>query len=70
MRKHGKLWCFRISRSVAADTPGADEAKAFARQALHAETLGLVHPVTKETLSFTAPLPDDMSSLLRALRGL
>lgn len=41
----------------------------FRRQALHAATLGFVHPVTKEDLEFNAPLPDDMTELLRALGG-
>ena len=34
------------------------------RQALHARTLGFVHPRTKEFVHFAAPLPDDMSALL------
>lgn len=34
--------------------------KVLPRQALHAYTLGFVHPVTGETLHFTADLPDDM----------
>ncbi len=37
------------------------------RQALHAAVLGFVHPVTGETLRFTAPLPPDMAALTRAL---
>lgn len=34
--------------------------KILPRQALHAKTLGFVHPVTKEWMNFEAPLPDDM----------
>ncbi|WP_417719704.1 RluA family pseudouridine synthase [Salipiger sp.] len=41
----------------------------FDRQALHAALLGFDHPVTGEHLTFEAPLPDDMSALLAALRG-
>ena len=41
----------------------------FPRQALHAATLGFVHPVTGERLSFEAPLPADMQRLLTTLRG-
>ncbi|MFT3974688.1 MAG: RluA family pseudouridine synthase [Amaricoccus sp.] len=41
---------------------------AFPRQALHAETLGFVHPVTGEPLRFTSPLPADMERLLDDLR--
>jgi 23S rRNA pseudouridine1911/1915/1917 synthase len=38
------------------------------RQALHARTLGFVHPVTRETLRFDAPLPSDMQKVLDLLR--
>jgi 23S rRNA pseudouridine1911/1915/1917 synthase len=41
----------------------------FRRQALHAATLGFVHPVSGEDLEFEAPLPEDMSTLLRTLGG-
>jgi 23S rRNA pseudouridine1911/1915/1917 synthase len=33
------------------------------RQALHARTLGFIHPVTGEYLEFSTPLPDDLQSL-------
>lgn len=46
---------------------GAEAARAFPRQALHAAVLGFVHPVTDEFLRFEAPLPDDMVALLGAL---
>lgn len=42
---------------------------AFPRQALHAATLGFVHPVTGEELSFTSPLPADIEALLARLRA-
>ncbi len=49
---------------------GASEAAdAFPRQALHAATLGFVHPVTGAQMRFAAPLPADMAGLLAALRG-
>jgi len=41
----------------------------FARQALHAATLGFVHPVRKEKLCFESPLPADMLALIGALDG-
>jgi len=41
----------------------------FRRQALHAATLGFVHPVTEEEMQFEAAMPDDMRDLLRALGG-
>jgi len=34
------------------------------RQALHAHTLGFVHPVTGRYLEFSAPLPEDMQRIL------
>ena len=39
------------------------------RQALHAMTLGFVHPVTGEDMYFTSPLPDDMTRLLEKWRN-
>ena len=40
----------------------------FPRQALHAERLGLVHPVSQVEMHWTSPLPPDFASLLQALR--
>ncbi len=40
----------------------------FPRQALHAETLGFIHPKTQEKLEFKANLPLDLSHLLDACR--
>lgn len=40
----------------------------FGRQALHAERLALVHPVTGERCEWRSPLPADMAALLQALR--
>ena len=34
------------------------------RQALHARTLGFVHPETGEEMFFEAPLPADMQGLI------
>ena len=48
---------------------GVAAVSGFARQALHAATLGFTHPVTKEFMEFEAPLPDDMLGLLRDLGG-
>ncbi len=38
------------------------------RQALHAKTLGFVHPVTKERVFFESDLPDDMFYVVERLR--
>lgn len=34
------------------------------RQALHAKTLGFIHPKTKEKLSFNSEIPDDITSVI------
>ena len=39
----------------------------FGRQALHAHTLGFIHPVTGESVKFHAPLPEDMQNLIKVL---
>jgi 23S rRNA pseudouridine1911/1915/1917 synthase len=39
----------------------------FYRQALHAAELGFTHPVTKNRLSFSSPMPPDMQELMAAL---
>jgi 23S rRNA pseudouridine1911/1915/1917 synthase len=38
--------------------------KIIPRQALHAKTLGFIHPVTKEKLIFNSELPDDFAKAL------
>lgn len=40
---------------------------ALARPALHAATLGFVHPRTGEAMRFDAPLPEDLAAALAAL---
>jgi len=41
--------------------------KIIPRQALHAKTLGFIHPATKEFMKFDSELPEDMQRLLCAL---
>jgi len=43
------------------------ELRSFKRQALHAEKLGLQHPITDEYMEWVQPMPDDMVRLLAAL---
>jgi 23S rRNA pseudouridine1911/1915/1917 synthase len=40
--------------------------RTFPRQALHAWRLGIRHPATGETMTFTAPVPADVMALLEA----
>ncbi|ALS29336.1 pseudouridine synthase [Paenibacillus sp. 32O-W] len=46
--------------------PGWEEAAG--RQALHAETLGLLHPVRRERMEWTSPLPPELAALESRLR--
>lgn len=47
---------------------GAQAAADFPRQALHAASLGFIHPVTGAQMEFESDLPEDMAALLAALR--
>ncbi len=42
--------------------------KLINRQALHAKSLGFIHPTTKKQLFFESPLPEDMNKLLNKWR--
>jgi 23S rRNA pseudouridine1911/1915/1917 synthase len=42
--------------------------KIMPRQALHAATLGFIHPETKEYMKFEAPLPEDFEQVLERWR--
>lgn len=43
--------------------------KVLPRQALHAKTLGFVHPVSQEFMHFEAPLPEDMEAAIDKWRN-
>ncbi|KFN43112.1 23S rRNA pseudouridine(1911/1915/1917) synthase RluD [Arenimonas oryziterrae] len=47
----------------------AETLRSFRRQALHAEKLEFVHPVSGLTISTQAPIPADMQTLIRDLRA-
>jgi 23S rRNA pseudouridine1911/1915/1917 synthase len=51
----------------AVSAAAAEAVRGFPRQALHAATLGFVHPRSGEPMQFAAPLPDDMCALISAL---
>ncbi len=57
-------------RRMASNAAGADMAKTFSRQALHAATLGFIHPISGKALKFESPLPDDLRGLSKALTGM
>jgi len=44
-----------------------DLLQSFSRQALHARRLGLLHPVTEQSMSWSADPPEDFARLLAAL---
>jgi len=46
-----------------------EESPLLDRQALHAEVLGVKHPVTEQMVLVTAPLPKDFEAALKALRA-
>lgn len=50
-----------IGHPLCGDTLYNPKTQMMQRQALHSYSLEFNHPITKETLHFTAPLPEDMS---------
>ncbi|WP_165857629.1 23S rRNA pseudouridine(1911/1915/1917) synthase RluD [Marinobacter sp. JSM 1782161] len=46
-----------------------DVLRGFQRQALHARRLTLMHPASGEEMTWEAPLPEDMTALVEALRA-
>lgn len=44
-----------------------DVVQGLKRQALHASTLGFIHPDTKRYIEFTSPLPDDMDTAIKIM---
>lgn len=53
---------------VAASSETIETIRGFKRQALHAQELRFGHPDTGEEVSFSAPLPADLSQLIEILR--
>ena len=51
-----------------ATTALIDSLRGFRRQALHAETLEFVHPISGEPVRCTTPMPADMQALVTTLR--
>lgn len=61
------LYGGRLKLPAGAGETLKDFLRAFPRQALHARSLTLQHPVTGETQSWTVPLPEDIELLLTLL---
>lgn len=66
---YGKSAAFKTANS-AAELKLKAALSLFKRQALHAKSLGFIHPVTEEFLEFESPLPHDMAALEAALNKL
>lgn len=62
------LYSGRAKLPPGAAGPLKEILREFPRQALHARKLSFVHPVSGETLTFQADLPDDLLMLLDYLR--
>ena len=58
---------YRGRRKNAADAVA--QVRSFGRQALHAQRLGLVHPVTGKSMRWESPVPADIDALIVALRA-
>lgn len=58
----------RLQLPKGATPPLVEMLRSFKRQALHAYELGFIHPVTREPVTFTAPLPQDMEELISVLK--
>ena len=63
--KHGPVYLSQLEGHA---EHASDEEPIIARQALHAHKLNIEYPGTKEHKEFTAPLAEDMTRLLEALR--
>jgi 23S rRNA pseudouridine1911/1915/1917 synthase len=59
----------RLQLPKGATPPLVQLLRQFKRQALHATELSLVHPTTGKTMSWRAPLPDDMTNLIDTLQA-
>ena len=58
---------FKLPKAATPDL--VEMLRSFKRQALHAEKLEFVHPVSGETISTEAPIPADMQALIATLRA-
>jgi 23S rRNA pseudouridine1911/1915/1917 synthase len=63
------LYGGRLRLPAGAGEALVDTLRAFRRQALHAMRLELIHPETQQSLSWEAPLPEDMQHLLQVLEA-
>lgn len=56
--------CNIYGHSLLGDTLYGNESPFINRQALHAHCVSFMHPITKQKVQYTAPLPEDMQKLI------
>ena len=61
LRVHSKY----IGHSILGDTLYGTASDLISRQALHAQKVTFIHPITKKSLTLEAPLPQDIQNLIR-----
>ncbi len=54
-----------VGAPILGDTLYGKETDLIARQALHARKITFSHPITKNTVEIIAPIPDDISNVIR-----
>ena len=54
-----------IGHPLAGDTMYGSDTEFLSRHALHCFRLGFIHPISRIPVDLTAPIPEDMASLLR-----
>jgi 23S rRNA pseudouridine1911/1915/1917 synthase len=62
-----QLYCTEGRLSAIRNTRVRALLKNLTRQALHAKTLGFIHPTTSQYLEFDTELPEDMSNILKQM---
>lgn len=65
-----KVYVKNHKSALAVDEPTKTYINTFPRQALHAKSLGFVHPKSKEFLQFDSELPEDLLKLREKLQNL
>ncbi len=61
IRVHSKY----IGHPILGDTLYGEPSLLINRQALHSYKTTFIHPITKQLISFTAPIPEDMNKLIK-----
>jgi RluA family pseudouridine synthase len=66
-----RVHCAEMGHPLVGDTLyGAEESDMIERPALHAQSLGFIHPKSGKKVTFTAPHPEDFAELINMLEAL